>query len=209
MLKNSEGRNGCDLLKGVAPLANRDSNSFQASGLLLALLLAALPSLSLEAAASYEQASSTQTLIIDGSKNPERFPQWYVWETAFRSLPTSQLEPLAQARLLTDLGVSEADLVLIAREASHYRRAETALSKSLRATLGSLKAAAASEQQIREATRPLNLTYRHEILDARTRLHLALSADSRLGLTAWIDRILSRTTLRLSGDTLKYFHEPW
>jgi len=36
-------------------------------------------------------ASSSQgkVLIIDGAKNPEEFPEWYVWEFTFRTMSTT------------------------------------------------------------------------------------------------------------------------
>jgi hypothetical protein len=73
--------------------------------LLLLALLAAL--IAVPAANSRQQQG--QTVVIDGSKNPERFPEWFVWEQAFESLSASP----GPVPLHREIGVTETDLAVL------------------------------------------------------------------------------------------------
>lgn len=153
------------------------------------------------------QSASGKTLVIDGSKNPELFPQWYVWETFFQALP---IENVGGPTLLRrELRVSDSEFVFLLTEARRFRHAEETLRTELRATRTALLAEKKTDEEIQDASKEVNLRYRQQVLDGRGRVHSTLGAESLQNVVAWIERRLSGTTLRLSGKTLEYFRQPW
>lgn len=153
------------------------------------------------------QSGQPKTLIIDGSKNPELFPQWFAWETFFQSWP---MEYGRRATLLRqELGLSDQEVAYLQTEVKRFRDAEGRLKRELRSTRVDLLARGKSEDQIRDATKEINLRYRHEVLDGRGRVFATLKPESFKRVVEWIDGRLKGTTIRLRGRTLEYFQQPW
>lgn len=172
----------------------------------IALTCAALHAGSSSSAAALltDQAGGSRRLTIDGSKNPELFPEWFFWQTGLEAL---QVPPMPQMPRHKQIGVSEADLKILLRESAAFKDYERILTRELRASRAALKGKDEDTQQ--DAFREINLQYRHRILESRARVYAETSADGLKAFRKWVMDRLHGTTIYLSGRTLEYFHLPW
>ncbi len=151
--------------------------------------------------------NSSERVVLDGAKNPELFPEWYVWEMVFKKVARGAAHP--KTPLHQELGISERELILLEQERGLFENYEKDLEQKLRNTSAALKAKGTSEDEVRNATHEHNMEYRFKILDARDRVIRALSAESNTALRAWINRELIGTKVYLTGRAAKVFHMPW
>jgi hypothetical protein len=64
------------------------------------------------------------------------------------------------------------------------------------------------EDDINAATEPVTLEYRYKILDLQQRVTEQLPPQGLLHLRAWIDKMVSSTTIRLRGRAIEFFRRP-
>lgn len=147
------------------------------------------------------------SLTIDGSKNPEMFPQWYVWELAFQQL--GQESKRTRFPLQKQLGLSDAEDKIVMDEVKVFNQLTEALRKDLADTIAVTRADRKNAEQIRDATQVVELNYRYKILEGRQRIHERLPREHLTLLRAWIDDIVKGTTVFLSGRAVQFFRQPW
>ena len=147
------------------------------------------------------------SLTIDGSRNPEMFPQWYVWELAFQQL--GQESKRTRFPLQKQLGLSDAEYKVVMDEVKVFNQLTETLRKELADTIAVATAARKNEEQIRDATQVVDLNYRYKILEGRQRIHDQLPRERLTLLRAWIDDIVRGTTVFLSGRAVRFFRQPW
>jgi hypothetical protein len=147
--------------------------------------------------------------VIDGSKNPDLFPQWYVWEMAFHWLDGGSTESRRPIPLHREIGISETELKFLMDQVKAFKQLQEALSKQLVETRGAAIAQGKREDDIRLATEQVNLDYRYRVLDLRQRIYDQLPTMSLIRLVAWIDPQLAGTTVHLRGRAVQFFRQPW
>jgi hypothetical protein len=150
--------------------------------------------------------SSTQAVVIDGSKNPELFPEWYVWERLFEWLPSTATPPQGfgdQAQ------ISTTNYSILSREVKVYHESKQRLERELKERTAALTAQGKTADQIDDAQRALEMEHRHRILDARARVYRDLPAPALQNLRAWVNQRLRSVTVHLRGRTAEQFRLPW
>jgi hypothetical protein len=151
-----------------------------------------------------EQAAA---VIIDGSKNPQLFPQWFIWELTFQRLSGDMTKrPIPLHR---ELGVTEDELKFVLDEVRSFQQIQQALAKQLRETRNAEIARGKRDDEVQDATHAVNLDYRFKVLESRQRIHERLSPESLIRLRAWIDQGIRGTKVRLRGRAVEFFKQPW
>jgi hypothetical protein len=159
-------------------------------------------------------SSPQDAVTLDGSKHPELFPEWFIWEQILQSLPqsVSTSEPQHALQLPSidvRLGISKDEMAILVNEARLFQQSKELLRKQLKEVRATLLAQGKSEHQIRSATKDVNLQYRYRILDSRGRLYQTLSPASLEGFRKEINHRLKGTTVHLRGYAATYFKLPW
>jgi hypothetical protein len=159
-------------------------------------------------------SSPQEAKILDGSKHPELFPEWFIWERVLQSLPLSVSTGEPQRALQVPpidvrLGLSKDEMVILVKEAQLFQQSKELLRKQLKEVRATLLAQGKSEDQIRSATKDVNLQYRYRILDSRGRLYQTLSPASLEELRKETNHRLKGTTVHLRGYVATYFNLPW
>ena len=184
-------------------------------------LLRAVPLVVLCAAALSAQQRSPPctpaipgTLVLDGAKNPELFPEWFKWEGFLSSLvdaPRSGVvvHGVKVPPLHEQLGVSEADLGIVLNEVKHFQQIRQTMEKQVRTLNAAMKTEGKPEDEIMARVHKIDLVYRYEILDARERIHAQIAPESLTAITRVIDQRLQGTTMYLRGIAKETFRLPW
>jgi hypothetical protein len=144
--------------------------------------------------------------VLDGAKTPELFPEWFIWELTFQSLPSSQTTRKIPPHV--ELGVTEAELKVLQNEVRAFKELQRNLGEKLRATRNAAVSRGKSEDQIRDATHVVNVEYRLQVLDARQRIYEQLSPESLIRLRTWIEQLIRGTQVHLRGRAVQLFREP-
>lgn len=174
---------------------------------LLAIALNVTPCWCVEGAHAPQVApKAADSLVLDGAKNPELFPEWYVWELVFQRIARGAFH--SKEPIHAQLGINAREFVLIEQETALFENYEKALETKLRDTRSALKAKGKSEDEIRDATHEHNMEYRYKVLEARDRVVRGLSTESNQRIREWINRQLAGTKVHLSGRAAKVFHLP-
>jgi len=150
-------------------------------------------------------------LTIDGSKNPELLPEWFVWEKTLtmlaRDVAASRVDSKA---LVKDLGIRDAELELLLKEARDEAERGERLYKELAPIGERMRAEGKSPLAILEVVVPLTFEGRRQTLEARGRLYSALSDESLWNLRNWIFvHIIQKTKITLHGSEARSFSFPW
>lgn len=172
------------------------------------LMLSSLASLQWTEAAPPNGQS--QPRVIDGSKDPELFPEWFIWEMLFESLPrTAPAKGDRKVSRYSLLGLTDSDIQTLVREVEVFERSKGILSEEIRTTRAALTASKKSESDIRDATHQLNLRYRYKILDARSRIYQDLSSGGAEKLRELAYQLVAGTKVHLRGRAAELFFTPW
>jgi hypothetical protein len=153
------------------------------------------------------------TLVLDGAKHPELFPEWFRWEGFFTSLVGAPLSGVVVhgmklPPLHEQLGLIEADLAIVLNEGKGFQQYRQEMEAQVRSLNARMKAEGKREKDIIAAVHQVDLTYRYKILDASDRLHAQLSADSLAAVTRRIDQQVQGTTMYLRGSAKETFQLP-
>lgn len=169
--------------------------------LLLTMLVVLMPAIGLADQRSGAKPAAEETLLIDGSKNPELVPQWSVWEFSFDLFGAKKLLPNV---LLHQLSGDEPAIILEAtaehlqREAEHHddvRRLNDRWTKA---------AAPALDERLRQ----IKLEYRRGILQTRDRLLAALSPGGAAALAQFVEGTKSGMKIAVRKADLALFLQP-
>jgi hypothetical protein len=152
------------------------------------------------------QPSSSDEVVIDGTKNPELFPEWFIWQQTLRAL--DRLAATSKTPLYHGLDISGAEWTLIQQEIKVFHELQSTLEKQLLQTRKAAAAERKTEDETRDATHVVNLDYRHKVLDIGQRVSERLSPESLTRLRAWINELVRGTTVSLRGRAIKLFREP-
>jgi hypothetical protein len=150
--------------------------------------------------------SPTQAVVIDGSKNPELFPEWYVWERVFEWLPSGATPPRGGG---DELQISTTNYSILAREVKAYHESKQRLERELKERTAAFTAQGRTADQIDDAQRALEMEYRYRILDGRARVYRDLPSPALQNLRAWANERLRGVSVHLRGRTAGQFRLPW
>jgi hypothetical protein len=154
------------------------------------------------------------TLVLDGAKNPELFPEWFKWERFFTSLVGAPLagavvHGLKLPPLHVQLGLSEGDLAIVLKEVTRFQTYRQVMETQVRDVIAAMKAQGKREDVMMAAVHQVDLVYRTHILEARQRLYGQLAPESLGAIVRDIDQRIQGTTMYLRGSAKDTFRLPW
>ena len=144
-------------------------------------------------------APPSERLEIDGSKNPELIPEWYIWETFFRLLHTAGTIPLA-LNLTTD------EDRRLEMELERYSKSNQQCQRdieSLRPLVGK-----APIKDVNEKQRSVQLGCRRRSLDIRDRLLAGVGPEASVAITAWVENLKTGIEISVPKRELAHFRQP-
>jgi len=144
-------------------------------------------------------AAPSERLEIDGSKNPELIPEWYIWETFFRQLHTAGTTPSALNLTIDEERVLQMEL-------EHYAKSNQQCQKDiegLRPLVG-----VASNTEVNEKQRAIQLECRLRSLEIRDRLLAGVRPEASVAITAWVENLKSRVEISVPKRELAHFRQP-
>ena len=144
-------------------------------------------------------AAPSERLEIDGSKNPELIPEWYIWETFFRQLHTAGTIPSA-------LTLTTGEERFLQMELEHYAKNNQQCQKdieSLRPLVG-----VASDTEVNEKQRAVQLECRRRSLEIRDRLLAGVRPEASVAIVAWVENLKARVEISVPKRELAHFRQP-
>jgi hypothetical protein len=141
----------------------------------------------------------SERLEIDGKKNPELIPEWYVWETFFGQLHRAGTIPSA-------LNLTPSETRLLQTELEQYSKSQEACQKQID-TLRSLVGVAATVD-VNRKQRAIQLECRNRTLEIRGRLLEGVRPDANAALTAWVEGTKSGIEISVPKRELDHFRQP-
>jgi hypothetical protein len=144
-------------------------------------------------------AGPSERLEIDGSKNPELIPEWYIWETFFRQLNTAGTIPSA-LNLTTD------EERFLRMELERYGKSNQQCQKdieSLRPLVG-----VASNTEVNEKQRAIQLQCRHRSLDIRDRVLAGIRPETSVAIAVWVENLKTGVEISVPKRELAHFRQP-
>ncbi len=144
-------------------------------------------------------AGPSERLEIDGSKNPELIPEWYIWETFFRQLHTAGTIPSA-------LNLTTTEERVLQMELEHYAKSNQQCQKdieSLRPLVG-----VASNTEVNEKQRAVQLECRRRSLEIRDRLLAGVRPEASVAIVAWVENLKARVEISVPKRELAHFRQP-
>jgi len=160
---------------------------------------------------STEQTSSTSdVLLIDGSKEPGQIPEWLTWEHGFMILAGWKGRDSGfNHDLKAQLTAGEFDALEREASAQHDRRARleekaVALRKALDVDSGRKEAAEAFDTQAFE----IELGYRREVLAARDRLLKVMSGNLQAAVQSWMSELKHDMSASVPKSDLAHWRMP-
>lgn len=144
-------------------------------------------------------AAPSERLEIDGSKNPELIPEWYIWETFFRQLHTAGTIPSA-------LTLTTGEERFLQMELEHYAKNNQQCQKdieSLRPLVG-----VASNTEVNEKQRAVQLECRRRSLEIRDRLLAGVRPEASVAIVAWVENLKARVEISVPKRELAHFRQP-
>lgn len=124
---------------------------------------------------------------IEGRKNPELIPEHLAWASAFRSL-AALTDRGAYRTIERELGLTADDLALVSEAARGQTERDARGQARQKARTRELQEAGATFEEVLLAMKPIVLSCRQHVIDARDALLGALSADGQRALSVWVDR---------------------
>ena len=144
-------------------------------------------------------APPSERLEIDGSKNPELIPEWYIWETFFRQLHTAGTIPSV-------LNLTTNEERLLRMELEQYSKSNQRCQKdieSLRPLIG-----VAAVKDINEKQRAIQLECRRRSLDIRDRLLAGVRPESSVAIAVWVENLKTGVEISVPKRELAHFRQP-
>ena len=144
-------------------------------------------------------AAPSERLEIDGAKNPELIPEWYIWETFFRQLHTAGTTPSALNLTIDEERVLQMEL-------EHYAKSNQQCQKDiegLRPLVG-----VASNTEVNEKQRAIQLECRLRSLEIRDRLLAGVRPEASVAIAAWVENLKSRVEISVPKRELAHFRQP-
>jgi hypothetical protein len=141
----------------------------------------------------------SERLEIDGSKNPELIPEWYIWETFFRQLRTAGTVPTA-------LSLTASEERLLQMELDQYGKSSQQCQKDierLRPMIG-----VAPVKDINEKQRAIQLDCRRRSLDIRDRLLAGVRPEASVAIAAWVENLKTGVEISVPKRELAHFRQP-
>ena len=141
----------------------------------------------------------SERLEIDGSKNPELIPEWYIWETFFRQLHTAGTVPTA-------LSLSADEERVLRMELEQYRKSNQQCQSDierLRPMLG-----VAPVKDINEKQQAIQLECRRRSLDIRDRLLAKVRPEASVAITGWVENLKTGIEISVPKRELAHFRQP-
>jgi hypothetical protein len=144
-------------------------------------------------------AGASERLEIDGTKNPELIPGWYIWETFFRQLHTAGTVPSV-------LNLTTNEERFLKMQLEQYGKSNQQCQKdieSLRPLLG-----IAPVKDINEKQRAIQLDCRRRSLDLRDRLLAGVGPESSVAIVAWVENLKTGLEISVPKRELAHFRQP-
>jgi hypothetical protein len=144
-------------------------------------------------------AGPSERLEIDGSKNPELIPEWYIWETFFRQLHTAGTIPSA-------LNLTTSEERFLQMQLDRYAKSNQQCQKaveSLRPLVG-----VASNTEVNEKQRAIQLECRGRSLEIRDRLLAGVRPEVSVAIIAWVENLKARVEISVPKRELAHFRQP-
>ena len=144
-------------------------------------------------------AGPSERLEIDGSKNPELIPEWYIWETFFRQLHTAGTIPSV-------LNLTTSEERFLQMQLEKYAKSNQQCQKdieSLRPLVG-----IASNTEVNEKQRAIQLECRRRSLEIRDRLLVGVRPDAGVAIAAWVENLKARVEISIPKRELAHFRQP-
>ena len=144
-------------------------------------------------------AAPSDRVEIDGSKNPELVPEWYVWETFFRELQKTGTVP-------SELNLTTNETRTLQMEVEQYNNVAIDCQKqieNLRPLVG-----VASNSEVNQKQRAIQLECRHRTLDLRERLLSEVRPDTAVAVLSWIENLKSGIEISVPKRELVHFRQP-
>ena len=141
----------------------------------------------------------SERLEIDGSKNPELIPEWYIWETFFRQLHTAGTIPTA-------LTLTTNEERFLQMELERYSKSNQACQKDierLRPMIG-----VAPVKDINEKQQAIQLACRRRSLEIRDRLLAAIRPEASIAVAAWVENLKTGIEISVPKRELAHFRQP-
>jgi len=141
----------------------------------------------------------SERVEIDGSKNPELIPEWYVWETFFRQLHTAGTVPSA-------LNLTESETRALHMEVEEFYKSNQQCQKqieNLRPLVG-----IASNSEVNQKQRSIQLECRNRSLDIRDRLLAGVRPEASVALVTWVESLKSGIEISVPKRELAHFRQP-
>lgn len=144
-------------------------------------------------------APPSERLEIDGSKNPELIPEWYIWETFFRQLHTAGTIPSA-------LTLTASEERFLQMQLEQYAKSNQRCQKDiegLRPLVG-----IASNKEVNEKQRAIQLECRRRSLEIRDRLLAGVRPEASVAIAAWVENLKARVEISVPKRELAHFRQP-
>ena len=146
-------------------------------------------------------SQSGQEVVIEGSKNPELFPEWFTWELAF--VWVSEHSDDGPVPLQKEIGISETDRAVLEEQTRAFRELRAATATRIRDAIDKADAQKKSQDERNAATERISLEYRYKILDFGQRTTEQLSAEGVRLVRTWIAKLVRGSTMRLRGRSIQ------
>jgi hypothetical protein len=147
----------------------------------------------------FVMAGPSERLEIDGGTNPELIPEWYIWETYFRQLHTAGTIPSV-------LNLASNEDQFLRMELERYGRSNQQCQKdieSLRPLVG-----VASNTEVNEKQRAIQLQCRHRSLDIRDRVLAGVRPETSVAIAAWVENLKTGIEISVPKRELAHFRQP-
>lgn len=157
-------------------------------------------------AQSQSAQGSSNMITIDGSKNPELLPEWLVWQQTLETL--ALIEHKDAPAFKHDLVLSDAERVLVYREASQQPERERKCFASLDQRHKELSAAGVKPDVMQKDLEDREVECRWKVLEARDRILGGLSPEAQASLLSWIGGTRAAIRITVSREGLAHFKRP-
>jgi hypothetical protein len=150
-------------------------------------------------------------VVVDGKKDPSRFPEWVTWEHGFAVLAAWTGKDSGFNHDLKATLTAE-EYALLEKEVAAQHDRQAAAAKAIEQLRPIYEKADPKDQRtarfLDEQQFAINLTYRRAVLAARDRLLASLGPTSQSALVAWMDDGRSSITVYVPKGDLAHWRAP-
>jgi hypothetical protein len=144
-----------------------------------------------------------EVVVIDGAKNPEQIPQWYVWGYAFRIFSGGPRELPTSVWYL----VSKEERQLVMKQADGVQKSDTECAERAIRTHGLLKQGE-SLTSVDTKMHAITVECRWKTLHARDRILEGLNPEARIALIKFVEDCKQGITVTIPKNGLARYFEP-